>query len=593
MAMESVSGGQFDDCDIIRNGDTVIIQLESKKQQALTVRDGEVLQTTFGALPHNSLIGRPYGCKVLTMNARGYVHALRLTPELWTINLTHRTQVLYAHDISFIITMLQLQPGKVVFESGTGSGSLSHALIRAVKPTGHLFTYEFHKKRAEEARKEFDNHGIGEHVTVTFNDVLKNGYFLENVADAVVLDLPMSEKAIVHARKVLKNECGRLCSFSPCIEQTQQTCAALHSQGFHDIQTFECLSRDLQPTTVYLAEPNFTCCRRLVTRLPGERATAGDSSSAQSTEDSAARGQVAIDSEGTSRASASQSTPSTVTVDASENSTSQSTASAQSSSASENSTSQSTASVQSSSACSTDLDSGTRQGKRGHEEDLIPVAKRPATGVRSSSSVQQVDSTSEPVSHTVAGEKAAAGGQDCATSTVTADDPPTAASSTLELTTTPAASKPVASSGGESAGSKLGEGRLLALELTKLKIMDNSKPSSLSSNSNGQNDAGRGRGRGRGRGGQGRDGGGRQSSTTRSPGLEQQSKKDSAGNQPEDSTPSSSMASSSASNGNGNAGVANAGPNMAAVCRTALSAGRVPGHTGYLTFATLRKSQIQ
>eukprot|EP00117_Sycon_ciliatum_P019821 scpid64265/ scgid5200/ tRNA (adenine(58)-N(1))-methyltransferase catalytic subunit TRMT61A; tRNA(m1A58)-methyltransferase subunit TRMT61A len=576
MAMESVSGGQFDDCDIIRNGDTVIIQLESKKQQALTVRDGEVLQTTFGALPHNSLIGRPYGCKVLTMNARGYVHALRLTPELWTINLTHRTQVLYAHDISFIITMLQLQPGKVVFESGTGSGSLSHALIRAVKPTGHLFTYEFHKKRAEEARKEFDNHGIGEHVTVTFNDVLKNGYFLENVADAVVLDLPMSEKAIVHARKVLKNECGRLCSFSPCIEQTQQTCAALHSQGFHDIQTFECLSRDLQPTTVYLAEPNFTCCRRLVTRLPGERATAGDSSSAQSTEDSAARGQVAIDSEGTSRASASQSTPSTVTVDASENSTSQS-----------------TASVQSSSACSTDLDSGTRQGKRGHEEDLIPVAKRPATGVRSSSSVQQVDSTSEPVSHTVAGEKAAAGGQDCATSTVTADDPPTAASSTLELTTTPAASKPVASSGGESAGSKLGEGRLLALELTKLKIMDNSKPSSLSSNSNGQNDAGRGRGRGRGRGGQGRDGGGRQSSTTRSPGLEQQSKKDSAGNQPEDSTPSSSMASSSASNGNGNAGVANAGPNMAAVCRTALSAGRVPGHTGYLTFATLRKSQIQ
>ena len=52
------------------------------------------------------------------MNARGYVHALRLTPELWTVNLLHRTQIIYAHDISLIVTMLELQPGKVVVESG-------------------------------------------------------------------------------------------------------------------------------------------------------------------------------------------------------------------------------------------------------------------------------------------------------------------------------------------------------------------------------------------------------------------------------------------------------------------------------------------
>lgn len=49
-----------------------------------------------------------------------------------------------------------------------------HKKIKVCRPIFPLCVY----------RKEFDSHGIGEHVTVTFNDVLKNGYFLENIADA-------------------------------------------------------------------------------------------------------------------------------------------------------------------------------------------------------------------------------------------------------------------------------------------------------------------------------------------------------------------------------------------------------------------------
>lgn len=191
---------------VVQFGDTVFIYISHKNIYFQNIEAGKVFQTKFGALKHDEIVGRPYGTKV--HSSKGYVHILQATPELWTLALPHRTQILYTTDISLIIAQLQLKPGSVCIEAGTGSGSLSHSIGRTIAPTGQLHTFDFHEERVSKARLEFEKHGFSSIVTVKHGDVCEHGFGLSNVADAVFLDLPLPWKAIPFARDALKEKSG-------------------------------------------------------------------------------------------------------------------------------------------------------------------------------------------------------------------------------------------------------------------------------------------------------------------------------------------------------------------------------------------------
>lgn len=76
--------------------------------------------------------------------------------------------------------------------------------------------------------------------------MLESGFgcseFETEKADAIFLDLPRPQDALDHAVAVLKSD-GRLCSFSPCVEQIVVTAKGMTERGFMDIQVVECMER--------------------------------------------------------------------------------------------------------------------------------------------------------------------------------------------------------------------------------------------------------------------------------------------------------------------------------------------------------------
>eukprot|EP00850_Spirogloea_muscicola_P019904 SM000202S05875 [mRNA] locus=s202:39817:45927:- [translate_table: standard] len=230
---------------MIQDGDLVIIYERHDRMKSVRVAKGEQLQNRYGVFNHHDWIGIPYGSKVFAVRGAGFVYLLAPTPELWTLVLPHRTQILYAADIALVVTGLELRPGSLVLESGTGSGSLTTSLARAVAPSGAVHTFDFHEARATAARDEFEQNGLANVVTVGQRDIQGSGFpaHFKGCADAAFLDLPGPWLVVPSVAACLRPD-GRFCAFSPCIEQVQRTCEALAAtNAFRDVRTFEVLLR--------------------------------------------------------------------------------------------------------------------------------------------------------------------------------------------------------------------------------------------------------------------------------------------------------------------------------------------------------------
>jgi tRNA (adenine57-N1/adenine58-N1)-methyltransferase catalytic subunit len=207
-------------------------------------RQDPITNTRFGSYPHSTLVNVPWGSQILASNvgaierqrgkkrkrqgvdasavdqeaeeydaptsfeaaSSGFAHLIPPTAENWTTSLPHRTQVVYTPDYSYVLQRLCARPGSRIIEAGAGSGSFTHAAVRAVfngYPTykkdderlGKVFSYEYHEPRYEKLKEEIHSHGLDGLVHITHRDVYADGFRVDVEepnpdVTAVFLDLP-------------------------------------------------------------------------------------------------------------------------------------------------------------------------------------------------------------------------------------------------------------------------------------------------------------------------------------------------------------------------------------------------------------------
>jgi tRNA (adenine57-N1/adenine58-N1)-methyltransferase catalytic subunit len=163
----------------------------------------------------------------------------------YVLKMRRGAQVVYPKDIGLILVYADIFPGATVIEAGTGSGSLTLALARAVGDSGRVISYEVrddhHARGAENVAAWYEAlGGKPENLELRLGDVFEG--VPERDVDRMLLDLPEPWRAIGTTTASLSPG-GVLCCYLPTVPQVQETVEAMRRTGFGLLATLEGLVR--------------------------------------------------------------------------------------------------------------------------------------------------------------------------------------------------------------------------------------------------------------------------------------------------------------------------------------------------------------
>ncbi|MDQ4024080.1 MAG: tRNA (adenine-N1)-methyltransferase [Actinomycetota bacterium] len=230
----------------LQPGDKVLLIDSRERRYLVTLATGKQFHSHAGSVDHDALIGLPEGSVVRTSGG-ARLTAYRPTLAEFVLKMPRGAQVVYPKDVALILVYADVFPGATVLEAGTGSGSLTLALSRAVGETGRVISYELREDHHERAAAnvaswyEGETRGKPENVELRVGDVFSE---LDGdlVVDRMVLDLPEPWRAVGTSTRALRPG-GILCSYLPTVPQVSQLVETMRRGGFGQIVTMESLVR--------------------------------------------------------------------------------------------------------------------------------------------------------------------------------------------------------------------------------------------------------------------------------------------------------------------------------------------------------------
>ena len=220
-----------------------VLLLDAKGRRYLVrLQEGGTFHFHGGAVRHDDLLGQQEG--VVVSSATGAsLAAYRPRLADFILKMPRGAQVVYPKDVGAILVFADVFPGARVLEAGTGSGSLTISLARAVGSSGRVVSYELRPDHHEQAVANVQTY-FG---AIPAQLDLREGDVLDAAAEAdryshLVLDLPQPWDCIELACRVLEPG-GVFCAYLPTTVQVQQLGLGLEEAGFRDLETFETLMR--------------------------------------------------------------------------------------------------------------------------------------------------------------------------------------------------------------------------------------------------------------------------------------------------------------------------------------------------------------
>ena len=139
------------------------VQLTDPKRRHLTIRltPGAKEHTHKGAIEHDDIIGKDEGSVVQSAMGTDYLCFRHLMVD-HVLSMPRGAAVIYPKDSAQILVEGDIFMGARVLEAGAGSGALSMALLRAVGPEGHVFSYEIREDHIQYAKDNVEDY-FGEH----------------------------------------------------------------------------------------------------------------------------------------------------------------------------------------------------------------------------------------------------------------------------------------------------------------------------------------------------------------------------------------------------------------------------------------------